>query len=115
MRKYITTKDLLVKWSYLLSILEGETTVAISDSDMIDGALAMLSNNFIERELPFYPLESKMLSLLSISSSHFHNSIKCISVITYLASPVYFNIYIHNTQKSYHSNLIGIFSKLYKL
>lgn len=27
------TKDLLVKWSYLLSVLEGETTVAKSDSD----------------------------------------------------------------------------------
>lgn len=34
MKKYIATKDLLAKWSYFLSVLEGETMLAvISNTD----------------------------------------------------------------------------------
>lgn len=29
MKKYIATKDLLVKWSYFLSVLEGDAMLAI--------------------------------------------------------------------------------------
>ena len=46
---------------------------------MIDTALAVLSNNFLEQKLLCYPPESKVFSSLAISSSHFHNSVQSTS------------------------------------